>query len=556
MTMRLQEQALSFWKKQTGAQRVTFGAILLAAAILIPILLTWASKPSYSVAYSGLNEADAGEIVQKMDEAGIDYQLKGSSTILVQSDQVYQTRLRMAREGLPQESTVGYELFSGNTLGMTEFTQRVNYQRALEGELERTIASIDSVEAVRVHVVTPERSLLSDDQQPTTASITIQERPGSSIDGSQVRAISHLVASSVEGLKPENVVVVDSNGNLLAGGMDGDMEGLATQSDNQRAAEAAAALEVKKRVQAMLDQILGPNHSVVQASVQMDWTQREVTSSAFNPTPAAIRSEQHVSESYNTNGQTAGGVPGAGSNLPTPIPGVAGQNGSSVYTRTEDTVNYEISQVQTLEKIAPGQVKNLSISVMVDNVTDPQKLESIRAAVAAAAGVDETRGDLMVVETLEFDRTYFETQQADLQEQAQMDTYLRYGSLAAVVVVMIVLLVFFQRSLGRIRRGTAESWKPILKPVSEMTMLSRGPAAAAAMDAGMLAGLNSLPGMSSQSARPPEERSQPERTSRMMQSFPEDEQLNKVVTRLTEENPATVAEIIQIWLSEDERRNG
>ncbi len=150
MLTTLQQQFLTYWKKQSPGKQITLAALLLSVLILTPVLVNWANTPSYSVAYSGLSEEDAAQIVQKLDENNITYQLKNSGTIEVPSDQVYSTRLLMAREGLPQSSTVGYELFSGSSmLGMTEFTQKVNYQRAVEGELERTIGSLEAVEAVR-----------------------------------------------------------------------------------------------------------------------------------------------------------------------------------------------------------------------------------------------------------------------------------------------------------------------------------------------------------------------------------------------------------------------
>jgi flagellar M-ring protein FliF len=211
----------------------------------------------------------------------------------------------MAREGLPQSSTVGYELFSGTSmLGMTEFSQKVNYQRAIEGELERTIGSIEAVKAVRVHLVIPEKSLLTATQSLATASVTMQVNAGNVLDASQVRAITHLVASSVEGLKPENVVVVDSAGNLLASGTGSEGEMSLTVNGDQRAMENSYALEVQKRVQAILDKILGPNRSVVQATVEMDWTQREVTSNTFSPTEVAIRSSQIINESSGSGDTT------------------------------------------------------------------------------------------------------------------------------------------------------------------------------------------------------------------------------------------------------------
>lgn len=546
----LQSQVTMLWKKQTVPQRITLVALFVTGIILIPLLITWANKPTYSVAYNGLSEEDASQIVQKMDEAGIAYQLKDTGTILVASDQVYAVRLKMARDGLPQKSTVGYELFSGNTLGMTEFTQRVNYQRALEGELERTIGSLDSVEAVRVHVVTPEKSLLSTDQSPTTASITIKEKAGDPLDASQVRAITHLVASSVESLLPENVVVVDANGNLLAGGSAKDQEMVTSQTDMQRSAEVAASTEVKKRVQSMLDTILGPNRSVVQVSVRMDWSQKEVTSSMFDPTQTAVRSSQKVSETSNGSGDTAGGVPGAASNLPTPVATTVTSGYGGAYQRTEETINYEVSQVQTHEIVNPGQIKQVSISVMVDKLGDAAQLESIKAAVAAAAGIDATRGDVIVVNSMAFDRTYYEQQAAELTSASQTNRYLQIGLTVAGVLLVGFLIWYFLKVFRNLRMTSGQAWKPILMPVGAITQ-QQGSGSNAYSN---LAGGNNPQSLKTNDVRIPDAMvSEINLRQKQMatNSYPEDEQRSRVITRLTEENPATVAEIIQIWLGEE-----
>ncbi|GAP07873.1 MAG TPA: flagellar M-ring protein FliF [Anaerolinea thermolimosa] len=566
----LQTQFLNYWKKTSKSQRIVTITLLLAAAILIPTLIQWANTPTYSVAFSGLSEADAGQIVQKLEENGIDYRLRDSGTILVRSDKVYDVRLRMAREGLPKSSTVGYELFSQNTLGMTEFTQRVNYQRALEGELERTIGSIESIESVRVHVVTPEKSLLVSDQAPTTASVTLKVKPGRNIEMAQVRAITHLVASSVEGLQPENVVVVDTEGNMLSSGGNDDLANAAAQSDSQRAAEAQAAAEVRRRVQSMLDKILGPNRSTVQAAVAMDWSHREVTSNTFDPTPVAVRSSQKINESYNTDSAVSGGVPGAASNLPTPVPQLTGTPQPGViYSRSEETINYEISQVQSKEIITPGRISRVSVSVMVDNVTDAGQLATIKAAVAAAAGIDEARGDQVVVESMAFDHTYAEQQNAEYSKAAQTEWYFRIGSIALGVIVLIGLLWYFSRLMRNLRLASRAAWQPILRPVSEVAALAQpGTAAigagAASPMAQIEAGLSQSQGMGGLPAGQPRQVTQAEQDVLVEISKPrarhttnpEDEERAKVISKLAEENPATVAEIIQIWLSEDEKRNG
>lgn len=552
----LQKQFLSYWKRQSLGKQITMASLILAASILTPVLINWASAPSYSVAYTGLSETDAAQIVQKLDENNVPYQLKNSGTIEVPNDQVYTVRLLMAREGLPQSSTVGYELFSGSsTLGMTEFSQQVNYQRAVEGELQRTIGSLDAVKAVRVHLVIPEKSLLSSDQALATASVTIQINPGHTLDGDQVRSITHLVASSVEGLKPESVVVVDTEGNMLADGTGKENDMGMSQKDEQRAVEQAYAVEVQKRVQSILDKILGPNRSVVQATVEMDWTQREVTSNTYAPTEVAVRSSQTINESSTTGG-TNGGVPGAASNLPTPVATTTGSDASN-YQRSEETINYEVSQVQSHEIIAPGKVNRLSVSVMVDGISDQAQVDTIKAAVEAAAGVDNKRGDQIVVQSFDFDTTALEAMNAELAQQQKQQQYIQMGMAVGAVLLLLGLFFLVFRMLNNLRNASKESWKPILRPVGEMVAL-QNPYAGTALPQASDAAAPALPAQSATEPAPAPKSEHDDvvvqlRSRSQSASASEDEQRARIVSRLTEENPATVAEIIQLWLNEGKK---
>jgi len=548
----LRQQFTNFWQHQSNPRRMALVGLVVAILILVPLFLTWASTPTYTVAFSGLSEADAGQIVQKMTEDGTPYRLRDSGTIMVPSDKVYEVRLQMATEGLPQSGTVGFELFSGNTLGMTEFTQRVNYQRALEGELERTISSMAAVAAVRVHVVTPEKTLLAGDQPPATASVTVQERPGRRLDEGQVQSITHLLASSVENLTPENVVVVDTNGNMLAAGSgDGESASSLAQSDSQRSAEMSAALSMQKKVQGLLDSVLGPNRSVVQASVVMDWTKRETTTQSFTPDPTAVRSSQKVNETYTTDGAIIGGIPGAATNLPTPVPTTTAVSGNTIYSREEETLNYEMSQVESHEIETPGQVERVSLSVLVDGVTDAQQLSTLKSAVAAAVGIDEVRGDTLAVESLAFDRSFYEDQTAELQKSGQMNLYVQIGQYVLLGLVVILLLWYVSRLFRNLRLASSEAWTPVLKPVAEMAAL---PGMNSMSTGSMMT--QSLPmGSESPIQLPTVEQLMPEMAARMHAQVPnpEDEQMQRVVARLAEESPANVAEIIQLWLSEDEK---
>jgi flagellar M-ring protein FliF len=563
----LRQQATNFWNHQSNSQRIILITLVLAAAIIIPVIVSWANTPTYAVAFSGLSEADAGQITQKLDEGNIPYKLQGTGTILVPTSQVYETRLMLARDGLPSNgSTVGFELFSGNTLGMTEFTQKVNYQRALEGELERTISKLDAVEAARVHIVIPEKTLLKDDQQSPTASVTIKVRSGTSLDASQVRAISHLVASSIEGMKPEAVVIVDTNGNMMASGST-DTNGVSDgEADNHRAAEVAAAKDVERKVQAMLDSVLGQNNSVVKASVEMDWSQRETKSQSYSPTQVAVRSSQKVNEAYTTNGSLPAGIPGASSNLPTPVPTTAASSSSpTLYQRSEETLNYEVSQTESKEVGAPGTIKRISLSVMVDGTKDDAQMTTIKNAVAAAAGIDTARGDAISVGTFAFDRTYTTTQAADIQKSEQMDLYVKIGEAVLAALIILVLLWYIIRLFRNLKLASSEQWTPVMRPVTEAalpmgTSMPSGPS--------MLPGVPSMPGISAPAAyeMPEPILPEPEIPISTLPKFdlpskpsgptPEDEQMQRVMARMTDENPATIADILQIWLNEDENRHG
>ncbi len=560
MLTQLRAQFAAFWNKQSKAQRLALVAMVAMALVLIPIFLMWASTPSYAVAFSGLSEADAGQIVEKLEAENIPYQLRGSGTILVPSEKVYEVRLKMARQGLPQGGSVGFELFSGNTLGMTEFTQRVNYQQALEGELERTIGSLNAVEAVRVHIVTPEKTLLASEQPPATASVTVKERPGQHLDAAQVQAITHLVASSVEGLSPENVVVVDVNGNLLASGAAQGQEESQAEMDSRRTAELMAAREVQAKVQKLLDTALGPNKSVVQASVTLDWTERETTTQSYDPNRTAVRSSQNVMETYTTTNATPGGIPGAVANLPPAGSGVSLENQALVYTRTEQTVNYEVTQIQSYEKEKPGKIQRLSLSVLVDGVSDPAQLDTLKAVIAAAAGIDSARGDTLAVESLAFDRTYYETQAADLAKSARTDLYLKIGMALGAILLLAALLWYVQRLLNNLKLASSEAWTPVLRPVAEVALPSASlqPQLQALLDkAQQQAKASPAEQIAARLESAGETRSSSSTLKIEVPTIsPEEEQLHKLIQEMADKDPASLASIVQLWLNEGERGNG
>ncbi|HPH96753.1 MAG TPA: flagellar basal-body MS-ring/collar protein FliF [Anaerolineaceae bacterium] len=557
------QRVLDFWQKQSNTRRIVIIVIALLLLIVVPVIFVWASTPTYGVAFSGLSEADAGKVIEQLTAEGIPYQIRNGTTVLVPSDKVYEVRLKLASQGSFQSGSVGFELFSGNTLGMTEFTQKVNYQRALEGELERTISSIEAVESVRVHIVTPEKALLSSNQQPTTAAITVQEKVNQKLDAAQVRAMTYLVANAVEGLKPENVTIVDGNGNLLASGSgDSGYASQLSQIDSRRSSELVAAAELQKKVEELLQTALGPNRSVVQANVTMDWRDREVKTQAFEPTQVAIRSSQKINESYVTNGEI-GGIPGAASNLPTPVPSqYSTSTGELVYVRNEETLNYEITSTETTEVIHPGEIQRISLSVLVDGVTDTVQLADLQTAIIAAAGIDLARGDIISVRSMNFDRSTTTAEAAAAAESERNDLLIKIAEIIAAVLIILFVLFYVMRLLRNLRTTSVEVWSPALKP-GEMPQLAgqNAPQLTAEMPVspqGLPVGQPTAGGLpqptaggASQPVIPP--LPMPRREPKKPQLTAEDEQMQRVVARLAEDNPARVAEILQLWLNEDKR---
>ncbi len=551
MLSKITTQATDFWDKQKPTQRVILIAAAVLVVVLVPVMITWATQPTYAVAYSGLDESDAGAIVEQLKTMGVSYKLEGT-TILVQSDKLYDVRLQIANAGLPKGSSAGYELFDKSSLGMTEFTQRITYQRAIEGELERTIGSLDTVQAVRVHIVTPEKTLLASDQAPTTASITIQEKPGRQLDAGQIRAITYMTANAVEGLTPENVVVVDTNGVVLASGTSDGSSGSISQVDSRRAAEMAAAGDVQKKVKALLDTALGPNKSVVQASVRLDWSDQEITTTTFQPTPNAIRSSQKTTESYTLDSTGTGGVAGATANLPAPATGTTTTTGTpTLYERAEETINYEEAQVENRQIIKPGMVDNISLSVLVDGIEDQQQLQTLQTAIAAAAGIDQQRGDQISVQSLAFDQTYKEAQT----EEIAVADRTRIITLVAEIVLGLLLLAalfwYISRLLKNLKVASVSVWEPVLKPAPELAGMAGGGLELAASTTGQ----QPAPGLSAAAAK--SSNLLQEATARISTktTTAEEQKMQALITRLAEDNPASVADVIQMWLNQD-KKNG
>lgn len=538
-----QAELTEIWREMSRNRKIGLLALVVAAITGLVFFLAWSQAPDYAVAFTNLNTEDAAAITSYLKENNIDYELTDNGTsISVPADQVHQIRLDLASKGLPGQGTVGMELFDSTNLGMTDFVQQVNYQRALEGELARTISSLNNVRSARVHIVIPQPTLYTDEEQPTTASVVIELESGQSINKEQVQAISHLVSSAVEGLSPENLTIVDMNGHVLADGANDTSNSAVAVSSTQQEAQRNYERDLELRIETMLRNVLGPNKAVVRVNSEMNWDQIETESETYTPAPegSVLRSSRVITEYYNGDGTTTGGIPGTASNIPDAAPSfqtaISGTN-SGGYLRSDTTQNFEISRSTSKIKPASGQVERLSVSVMVDNITDTVTLNAIEQATVAAAGLDTTRGDTITVNSVPFDRTFEQEQAAAAEALQQRELYFNIGQWAIVGVVLIALF-FVVRSLQRSLRPqpkiaveTQESAGALAGPQDPREALLDEVSRAAE-------GENLL-------------RIGPPQFSEEQKAAAEKAQMLRQLQLMSKNRSETLANIIQFWLTED-----
>ncbi|HDL7137756.1 TPA: flagellar M-ring protein FliF [Yersinia enterocolitica] len=407
-------------------------AAAAAVAILVALML-WAKSPDYRVLYSNLNDRDGGDIVTQLTQLNIPYRFADNGgALLIPADKVHETRLRLAQQGLPKGGAVGFELLDQEKFGISQFSEQVNYQRALEGELARTIGTLGPVLNVRVHLAMPKPSLFVREQKSPTASVTLALQPGRALDDGQINAIVYMVSSSVAGLPPANVTVVDQTGRLL------------TQSDSAgrdlNAAQLKFTNEVENRFQRRIETILAPmvgsGNVHAQVTAQVDFASREQTDEEYKPNQAAnqgaVRSQQ-VSTSEQLGGTNVGGVPGALSNQPSATPvapievpqatpaagagaaaNAAKQTATSSNSRHDQTTNFEVDRTICHTQQQAGMVQRLSVAVVVNYGSDKagkpialskDQLAQVESLTREAMGFSTVRGDTLNVVNTPFNAT-------------------------------------------------------------------------------------------------------------------------------------------------------
>ncbi|MCM2271775.1 MAG: flagellar M-ring protein FliF [candidate division Zixibacteria bacterium] len=430
-----------FTGRMTPSQVMMLFGVVAGTIVGVVLLVGWVNNVTYSRLYSNLEESEAGEVISYLNDNKIPYKLgDGGRSIEVPSDDVYKTRISLAAEGLPRAGSIGYSLFDKNNLGMTDFLQNLNFRRALEGELTRTIMQLSEVQAARVHIVIPKDRLFREDKKEATASVLLKLKGHAQLARAQIAGISHLVASSVEGLSPENITIVDYEGNLLSGGRKTDR--LAGLSSSQLEVRQSVESYLEEKAQSMLDGVLGVGKAIVRVTADLNFQQVEKTAETYDPNAPVIRSEERTRA---TNSATDKSEQLSESNKQ--------DNTETIVT------NYEINK--TVEHIinAVGTVDRLSVAVMVDGtypvpeggsggdaapVYQPrsaEELDRLAAVVRNAVGFQPQRNDQIEMFNIPFDRQELQIEQQQLDTMYQRDFYWEIGK--KVGIVLLVILAFF-----------------------------------------------------------------------------------------------------------------
>lgn len=411
------DQVFSVVKDLTPIQKIVAGLVLAVVLAGLVMIISRDGATNYGVLFTSLTESDAADVTAKLKELRIPYELDmNGTTVKVPADKVLDTRLSLAGEGLPRGGGIGFEIFDRNSLGTTDFVQKLNYQRALQGELARTIRQFQQVQEARVHIATPKESVFIEDQKPPSASVSLKMRGGKQLSAKEIQAIVNLVGSAVTGLTEENITVVDTAGRLLfrKRGDDGTMLS-ATQLEYRLKIEG----NLRDKLETMFEEIMGVGKAIARVSVELDTDQVDKTEELFNPEEQVVRSEQLLNEANQKAGQEPTGIPGVKGELATYNEGQGGTAGGDSNSRNNVTRNYEISKTVRHTTSRSGAIKRVSVAVMVDGTYEKsvdkdggttikyiprtdEELQRFTLMAQNAVGLDADRGDRIEVVGVSF----------------------------------------------------------------------------------------------------------------------------------------------------------
>jgi flagellar M-ring protein FliF len=538
------KQIFDLWAKLRFGQKLSLIIAVVATIGLITAVVIYGSQPEYAVLFSDLKPADAQTIVEKLKTQNIQYQLSSNGTVVsVPADRVPELRLLMASSGTLAGGHVGFDIFDRTSFGATEFTQQVNYQRAIEGELARTLEAMDEVGSARVHITQPHESIYADKAERAKGSVMLRMKQGKALSRERTEAVVSLVASAVEGLDPADVAVMDTQGRLLSSSGQGGNSGMGDASMFSSHLEASRKFETETagRIVSLLEPLSGLGRVRADVTANLDFSQTEQTEEKYDPKSQVIRSQQSTQEVRNAGAGNIGGVAGVRGNDPaTRTPPTATTTNPNGDQRAATTTNYEINKIITHTTGTGGKISRLSVSVVVDfknaNGTmvarSADELKKMQDLVSAAVGIDQNRGDQIVVQSIPFDQPTVEIHNPTWLEKHSdlVRTAIKYGALAAAT---ILLLLFVVRPAKRALQTAFTSTRELGPGPVPMLALPSGnlngtsPRTVAEIEADIEAQISRLPGDSTRASA-----------------------LRKQLIDRTRQEPENIAMTVRGWLQE------
>jgi flagellar M-ring protein FliF len=478
---KLFKQLGDIWGQLGASQRINVIAATLVLVAGLGAVAFWSSHADYALLYGGLSDTEAGKVTAALDEAKVPYKTGTGGSILVPSDKVYSTRMQLAGRGIPSGDGVGFEIFDKANFGISDFVQRANYTRAIQGELARTISQIDEVQSARVMIVMPENRLLLDKNTYPTASVFVHVRGNSQLQPQSINSIRFLVANSVEGLKPNHVSVVDNLGNVLSENSDDDS--LTGLTSTQLAARRNLEQYLAKKAQDMLDKVLGPGQAIVRISADINYDTLTRTDEKYDPDGQVIRTQTKNDQNTDSQTTTTSSPVGISANISTNSTQASSSpvNNTQNHTTTS-TVEYEIGKTTSSMVQAAGGIKKLAASVTVaaqmQGTGDdrkvvprsPEDLKKLQDIVSSAVGIDTTRGDTIALEELPFNNDFADNITKELDQQQKTDFWMTLARNSVYPALGIVALII----LLRLFKSTPVQEIPIGVPVGRLIAKQNG----------------------------------------------------------------------------------
>lgn len=479
---KLGKQLQDIWGQLGTSQRLSVAAATFVLIAGLAAISFWSSHTDYGLLYGGLSDGEASKVTAALDDAKVPYKVSSGGTVMVPSEKIYSLRMQLAGKGIPQGDGVGFEIFDKPNFGISDFVQRANYTRALQGELSRTISQLDEIQSARVMIVLPENRLLLDKDKFATASVFVRVRGNSQLPAQSINSIRFLVANAVEGLKPNHVSVVDNLGNVLSENSDDDsMGGLST---SQLAMRRNLELYLSKKAQDMLEKVLGPGQAIVRVSAEVNYDTSTRTEQKYDPDGQVVSMQTKTDDNL-SSATTANNMAtwiSANTADTNNVASGAGPLNNTKNNKSVSTIQYDVSSMSTISTQAPGGLKRITAAITVATQMDgtgadrkpvprsTEDIEKLRRLVSNALGADPVRGDIVALEEMPFNDQFATDMTQQLDQQSKRDYWMNLArGLLYPALGLVALFVLLQAF-----KSTPVQDIPIGVPVGRLGMKTNG----------------------------------------------------------------------------------